>query len=198
MRRIQTALLGALVAAAVGCVRAQPPGTCPDASVPDIRDGGTIANDGARGVAPPANRLVPPPPGEAERVFGALFPRRLRSQRECPKGRDPKSWVDLDRWQRSDLDEGRFVPVVVERGVGEYTRFLPALHSERERGGSVEPEGEVRYVIRLETCQTNSAVVLLEAVFPAAELGLVDLPEELRHSRPRPTFVREAWTTTKL
>lgn len=102
------------------------------------------------------------PPGEAEMVFGALFPKRLRSREECPAPRDSQTWSEVDRIQRSDLDAGRFVPVVEQRA----------------------GEGEVRYVIRMETCQQNDVTPRIEAVFPP---GAVEKPNA------RPASVREVW-----
>lgn len=138
------------------------------------------STSGSRGVtsgvpAPPPEGPTPPgDPKEVARVLTSLFPKHLKTIGDCPKPKSrPDTWVELDELELENLDTGRFVPVV-ER---------------RERGHYTDSSDQLRYVIRIDNCQSNTDGPLrVEAIF--SEWALIsDSPAGWR--RPRPTLLRE-------
>jgi hypothetical protein len=124
-------------------------------------------------VEPPGEPSQPEDPEEASRVLTSLFPKHLKASGDCPKTKEPMTWVEVDDIELTNLDAGWFVPIV-ER---------------RERGHFTDSDDQVRYVIRIDNCQPNTGDPLrVEAVFREWVLK-PGSPAEWR--RPRPVMLRE-------
>ncbi len=104
-------------------------------------------------------------------MVASLFPEHLGTIRECrPSQAEPKTWVEIDELERTNLDAGQFVPVV----------------EHCERGHYTDASDQVRCVVRIDNCQPNTPPPLgIEAVFSASALAS---PTDSR--QPTPITVR--------
>jgi hypothetical protein len=154
-----------------------PPIPCPQMT--DVQES-VASNPSAAASAPPGPALPAPTPVDPDavrdaRALTSVFRKHLKALRDCPKPkREPLTWVDVDTLELENLDAGRFVPVILRR----------------ERGHFDENDAEqIRYLVRIDNCQSNTSTLHIEAVFSEDSLSSTGA-RSLR--RPRPAMVRES------